>query len=225
MGRSELNYRELVAAMEARGWRVGDLIEWLRLTGHEVAPERVRAWTDAGAVAAGGECPRWPVLLMEGLLGGNGFPKLRYFRASEFGGWADWMHPALLRALDCVRLALDAPLQISKASGALGRHLERGTSMHNVDRCGHVMAADVILPRGFGLAHAFDAVRGAGVVSGVGLYPDWRAGPGLHLDVRHLSPHNLTPEATPRAPATWSGTAGSGGVQVYRSASYVLGRH
>lgn len=222
MSESELNYGELMAALEARGWVWVDLVDWLKQMDHEVNPQTVQAWTSAKAVAAGGGCPRWPLLLMNGVLGGMTFPKLVYFEREEFGAWAPWMHPGLLRALDYVRFVLDAPLKVSTAGGALGRHLENGTSMHNVDRVGYVMAADVILPVGFQLGHAFDLVRGAGVVSGLGLYPDWNQGPGLHLDVRHLSPHNMTRAATPREPATWSGVKGSGGVQVYRSASYVL---
>ena len=67
-----------------------------------------------------------------------------------------------------------------------------------------------------------DRVKEAGIVSGLGVYPDWKQGPGLHLDVRHLTGWNETKGATLKSPATWSGVAGVAGGQVYHSASYAL---
>ncbi|MBP8205298.1 MAG: hypothetical protein KAX68_06050, partial [Giesbergeria sp.] len=127
-----------------------------------------------------------------------------------------------LQALDVAREVLDAPLKISAVNGALGRHLQTQKSMHNVDRLGYVMAADVILAPGFPLGMAFELVGAAGIVSGLGIYPDWKQGPGLHLDVRHLTGWNETKGATLRNPATWSGVAGPAGGQVYHSAAYAL---
>lgn len=224
MGNSDTNYRELRATLESKGWTFGDMGEWLNLIGHPVSKETLLDWASSEGREQGGTVPRWPVLLMQGLLGSRTFPQLRYFKPGEFGNWLDWMHPALLYALDAVRHALDAPLKISTAHGGLGRHLGNGKSMHNVDKLGYCFAADVILPRGFPLADAFDIVRRAGVVSGLGVYPDWNQGPGLHLDVRHLSGWNKTRQATVKEPATWSATKGSIGQQVYHSAAYVLTR-
>lgn len=223
MGTSETNYRELATELDARGWTWADLIEWLQGMDHFVNPRTVTAWTDADKRAQGAEVPRWPVLLLQGVLGTQEWPRLAHFQRVEFGTWAAWMHPGLLRALDHFRACLDAPLKISKAGGALGRHLEGGSSMHNVDRVGYVMAADVILPRGFHLSHALQLAMGARVFGGIGLYPDWAQGPGMHVDVRHLSPWNKTLAASPRTPALWSAVKGAGGAQVYHAVEFVLG--
>ena len=224
MRNSELNYRELRAALESRGWSFGDLGQWLQLVGHPVSKETLEEWASSEGREAGGAVPRWPVLLMNGLLGSRAFPKLRYFLPGEFGNWLDWMHPALLYALDAARHALNVPLKISTANGALGRHMGNAHSMHNVDKLGYCFAADLILPVGFPLGDAFDLVRRAGVVSGLGIYPDWNQGPGLHLDVRHLSGWNQTPGATVKQPATWSAVRGAAGGQVYHSAAFALAR-
>lgn len=179
-------------------------------------------WTNRASVDAGAEVPRWPLLLLQGALGPTTGPTLRHFKAAEFGSWWAWMHPALLHALDFAREVLDAPLKISATNGALGRHLQGEKSMHNVDRLGYVMAADVILPPSMPLRDAYMLVKHAGVASGIGLYPDWNQGPGLHLDVRHLSAWNETKTASLRQPATWSGVMGPGGRQVYQTADFVL---
>lgn len=222
MSNSKLNHFELMAELERRGWSWLSLVEWLSLVDHAILPAMVQQWTDARSVEAGAEVPRWPFLLMQGLLGATEKPALKHFAASEFGKWWPWMHPALLRALDLAREVLDAPLKISAADGALGRHMQNGTSMHNVSRLGYVMAADVILAPGYPLDAAYGVIRHAGIVSGIGLYPDWKQGPGLHLDIRHLAGWNEMKSATLLQPATWSGVAGSGGKQVYHSADFVL---
>lgn len=224
MEKSKINHLELMAELERRGWSWLALVEWLCFVDHAIAPALVQEWTDPKAVEAGAEVPRWPFLLVQGLLGSSEKPKLKHFSPAEFGNWWPWMHPALLRALDLAREVLDAPLKISAANGALGRHLQNEKSMHNVDRLGYVMAADVILPPGMLLESAYGLVRHAGIASGIGLYPDWKQGPGLHLDVRHLSAWNETKTASLRQPATWSGVMGPGGRQVYHSAAYVLTR-
>lgn len=224
MEKSKINHLELMAELERRGWSWLALVEWLCFVDHAIAPALVQEWTDPKAVEAGAEVPRWPFLLVQGLLGSSEKPKLKHFSPAEFGNWWPWMHPALLRALDLAREVLDAPLKISAVNGALGRHLQNEKSMHNVDRLGYVMAADLILPVGFPLGDAFDLVRRAGVVSGLGIYPDWNQGPGLHLDVRHLSGWNQTPGATVKQPATWSAVRGAAGGQVYHSAAFALAR-
>lgn len=224
MSDSKLNHLELMAELARRGWTWLTLVDWLVFVDHAILPATAQQWTNRASVDAGAEVPRWPLLLLQGVLGPTTGPTLRHFKAEEFGNWWAWMHPALLHALDFAREVLDVPLKISAVNGALGRHLQGEKSMHNVDRLGYVMAADVILPRGFPLAEAFDIVRRAGVVSGLGVYPDWNQGPGLHLDVRHLSGWNETRQATVKEPATWSATKGSIGQQVYHSAAYVLTR-
>lgn len=224
MSENMTNHLELRAELEARGWSAADFHEWLELIGHPVAPRVVLDWLNRDAIENGGECPRWPVLLMQGMLGAQEWPRLRYFKPHEFGVWGPWMARPLLYALDAVRHALGVPLRVSAAAGALGRHLQNGTSMHNVDRMGCCMAADMVLPKRFPLYDAFQIVCGVEVVSGLGLYPEWNQGPGLHLDVRHLSPWNITKGATVRNPATWSAVKGAGGAQVYHSVEFVLKR-
>lgn len=222
MSNSKLNHLELMAELDQRGWTWLSLVEWLAFVDHAILPAMVHQWTCRASVDAGAEVPRWPFLLLQGLLGAPAGPTLRHFKPAEFGNWWRWMHPALLQALDVVREAMDAPLKISATNGALGRHLQTQKSMHNVDRLGSVMAADVILSPGFPLGMAFEIVKELGVVSGLGVYPDWKQGPGLHLDVRHLTGWNETKGATLTSPATWSGVVGSAGAQVYHSAAYAL---
>ena len=132
--------------------------------------------------------------------------ELRHFEPREFGLWWPWMDPRLLESLDEFRDRLGAPVMISPAQGALGRRLgEAGRSRHNVDRWKRVMAADVMLPRGPDLT---DPEQGRAVVElarqagfgGIGLYPDWKPHPGLHLDIRPLKADG--------APATWSRIGG-----------------
>lgn len=222
MSASKLNHLELMAELERRGWTWLTLVDWLVFVDHAISPAMAQEWTNRASVDAGAEVPRWPLLLLQGALGPTTGPTLRHFRAEEFGNWWAWMHPALLHALDFAREVLDAPLKISAVNGALGRHLQGEKSMHNVDRLGYVMAADVILPPGMPLKGAYMLVKHAGVASGIGLYPDWKQGSGLHLDVRHLSPWNETKTASLQRPATWSGVMGRDGHQVYRTAEFVL---
>ena len=209
-----LNSKELTAALAARQWGVDDLVRWLATVGHPVDAEIVARWVDGRGEDAAGTVPRWPFLLLECGLQALPPKPCKYFKASEFRAWWHWMHPGLLAALDYARAALDAPLQISPASGALGRHLQREKSLHNVDRYGYCMAADVLVPPGMALDKAFRIVHWAGVFSGIGVYPHWKPRPGLHLDVRHLSPLNPTPEARPAAPAGWSAVREADGRQV-----------
>ena len=222
MSNSKLNHLELMAELERRGWSCLSLVDWLGFVDHDITPAMVQQWTDPASVDAGAHVPRWPFLLVQGLLGPTAGPTLRHFRPSEFGSWWAWMHPGLLQALDVAREVLDAPLKISAVNGALGRHLQNDRSLHNVDRYGYVMAADVILPKGFPLGVAFELVKEAGIVSGLGVYPDWKQGPGLHLDVRHLAGWNDGKRPTVKEPATWSGVAGVAGGQIYHSAAYAL---
>lgn len=222
MSDSKLNHLELTAELERRGWTWLTLVDWLVFVDHAILPTMVQQWANRASVDAGAEVPRWPLLLLQGALGPTTGPTLRHFRAAEFGSWWAWMHPALLHALDFAREVLDAPLKISAVNGALGRHLQNDRSLHNVDRYGYVMAADVILPPGMPLRDAYTLVKHAGVASGIGLYPDWKQGSGLHLDVRHLAGWNDGKRPTVKDPATWSGVAGVAGGQIYHSAAYAL---
>lgn len=148
---------------------------------------------------------------------------LRYFSREEFGAYWPMMSPALLLALDEFRHRLGYPVAISPAPGAIGRPIigsdgqlaeaesSAEKSYHNYLIHGEVMAVDVMPkpPGGATVAERrrwMEAARAAGF-TGVGLYPDWKPRPGLHLDVR--------PDRTPANPATWAGIRNGDGKQVY----------
>lgn len=121
---------------------------------------------------------------------------LKHFKPEEFRGWFDRMNPALLHQLDEFREQLGAPVIISPAHGAIGRHQgETGKSQHNIDRYGEVRAIDV-MPQTDDMRHAFNVAMRVGF-HGIGVYPDWRPHWGLHLDMRKDRP--------PQNPALWSG--------------------
>jgi len=134
--------------------------------------------------------------------------ELRHFRPHEFRGWFHAMSPTLLERLDHWRHMLDAPVLVSPAAGALGRHLGKdNSSQHNVDVWGEVRAIDLMpqLPVEE-MERAFDLAIDAGF-TGVGLYPDWCPQWGMHLDVRK--------DRRIDDPALWSGLR-INGRQVYR---------
>lgn len=137
---------------------------------------------------------------------------LEHFSPAEFGVWWPRMDVDLLRALDAYRDALGAPLEISPATGALGRALGDGNaSQHNVARWGEVRAADVLVPEGMTLRQAYEIARGLELFSGIGVYPDWYPRPGLHLDTRR--------DRSPSDPALWAGRSTDKG-QVYVALQY-----
>ena len=210
------------AVLDERGWLAEHAARMLHVAGIGVTDDQLAAWLRAGGDAH--EQAQGRAILGELLkrVDGEASNPPRWFARSEFGEWADMMHPALLFALDVLRDALDAPLVISPAKGSLGRRLGMSTSLHNVDFHGMVYAADVLLPFWCGVDWGYPAARDLRLFSGIGVYPFWRPRAGLHLDVRHLSPRNPTKGATPRAPATWGGVPGVGGRQEYISAAAAL---
>lgn len=124
-------------------------------------------------------------------------PHLQYFTREEFGDWLFYMSPRLLVMLDVFRHRWHAPVAISPVDGALGRHAGDSTTQHNVDVYGEVRAAD-LLPNGMDTREDMErAIRLAQSLgfTGIGIYPDWKPSPGLHLDVRH--------EKKPGHPAIW----------------------
>lgn len=108
---------------------------------------------------------------------------MRYFKEEEFRGEFDKMDPHLLEVLDNFRHYWQRPVLISPADGAIGRTTSR--SFHNWKRHGSIKAID-IMP--IGLDNAFEAQRAyrhavqVGAL-GIGIYPDWKPRPGMHLDV------------------------------------------
>lgn len=142
--------------------------------------------------------------------------QLYFFDPVEFGVWWPAMDPRLLVLLDVFRFQWGAPVTVSGHPRALGRtDGAAGTSDHNVDRHGCVLAADVF-PGGMinpGAAwRALAIARDVGFTS-LGVYPHWSR-PGLHLGTRRT--------ARPGEPATWGAVRGHGGAQVYVSVQEAL---
>lgn len=119
---------------------------------------------------------------------------LHYFAAREFGPTAqrnrDWwpdMAPDLLARLDVLRGLWRAPIRISPAARALGRHDGADVdSDHNVDVRGRVEAVDAF-PQGLSGAEAAHTLRSIAERVGLGslgIYPDWSPSPGAHFGIR-----------------------------------------
>lgn len=131
----------------------------------------------------------------------------RYLRPADFyRAGVDWlprMDPQLVHGLELFFAAVakeGGQAMISAHEEALGRTNGNNTSQHYFQPGGRVRAADVMVS-GIPLQRAYTLARNLGVFSGIGLYPEWKPYPGLHLDTR-----------TTRAaidPATWSRINGS----------------
>lgn len=210
------------AVLDERGWRGEHAARMLRVARIGVTNEQLASWLRPGGDAYDQAKGRVVLSTLLERVDGEVKRPARYFAETEFGEWADAMHPALVFALDVLRDALNAPLVISPAKGALGRRLGMSTSLHNVDFHSMVYAADVLLPLSCGVDWGFGVARVLRLFSGIGVYPFWKPRAGLHLDVRHLSRRNPTKGATPRTPATWGGVPGAGGRQEYISAAAAL---
>ena len=99
------------------------------------------------------------------------------------------MDTTLLLFIDEFRHRWGAPVSVSKAQGAVGRTY--GNGFHNYKKHGKVMAVDIIPS---GLRTKADFRRALRILSeiraefgiehwGLGLYPKWNSGVGLHVDV------------------------------------------
>lgn len=149
-------------------------------------------------------------------------PDMRHFTASEFGPYWPLMSPRLLTLLDEFRDRLGYPVLISPAPGGIGRPVigsdgsfneeeaESGTQ-HNWVKYGEIRAIDVF-PQPPGGATPEERRRWLKVAqeigfTGIGIYPDWKPGPGMHLDVRE--------DRQPGRPALWAGLRGPDGRQTY----------
>lgn len=112
---------------------------------------------------------------------------MKNFQPSEFRGWHRLMDPKLLLVLDRFRDEWGKPVAVSPAEGAIGRRLNPpNISYHNISKWGLVKAIDVMpdgLRSGSDFRKVFEAAKKAGA-TGIGLYPDWKPKPGIHLDVR-----------------------------------------
>ena len=131
----------------------------------------------------------------------------KYFKPEEFREWWNLMDQDLLRVLDRFREYWGSSVMISPASGSLGRRLAYSSqSFHNVTRYKMVKAAD-IMPSNMNTQadrkRALECALNAGA-RGIGIYPDWKPHPGVHLDVG----------IRVKTPATWSGFSVNG-VQTY----------
>jgi hypothetical protein len=183
------------------------LVWWhWRYPGATVYPDRPLPDLEAGPAEWGAPEPGQSV---EGVDVENRKPVLVYFEPSEFGIWWPFMADDLLHKLDDFRARWGAPVVVSRASGALGRHDGTGESQHNVDAWGEVRAVDVFPMIDGGYIHneaqryrAFKIAKEVGF-TGIGLYTDTRPGNMVHLDVRKTR--------NPGYPAKWSRVAGNYG--------------
>ena len=142
---------------------------------------------------------------------------LYYFRPHEFGptdhreeDWWPHMDLRLLVLNDLFRQQWGQRVRISRNAHALGRRLgPDNESSHNYDRLGKVLANDVF-PEGINTRedaeYAVALAKELGF-TGIGIYPDWRGGCGLHLDTRRCR--------EPGNPALW------GAIQTDAGQTYV----
>lgn len=118
--------------------------------------------------------------------------------------WRPNMPATLLTSLASFGAAVAAAggrAYVSPHPEALGRTSGPTDSQHyaGATGAGRLHAADVMV-EGISLQAAYSIARGLGRFSGIGVYPEWRPHPGLHLDVR--------PERDPIAPALWARLGG-----------------
>jgi len=108
---------------------------------------------------------------------------MKYFTPEEFHGHYERLDPELKEMLDNFREQWGDVVNISPHPDAVGR--TDGNGFHNYKKHGSVKAVDV-LPAGFYGPAAFKRGFAAAVSSGargIGIYPDWRPQPGMHIDV------------------------------------------
>jgi len=107
---------------------------------------------------------------------------VNHFTSKEFRGWK--MSLRLIVMLDLFRERLKKKVNVSKNKDAIGR-MGEGTSQHFFEMFDEVRAIDVI-PEGMTKDNAEEYIKIAEECgfTGVGIYPHWAQGPGLHLDVR-----------------------------------------
>lgn len=124
-------------------------------------------------------------------------PHLYHFIPAEFREWYPVISTRLLVLLDVLRYRWGHAITISANPRALGRHDGPSLSQHNIDRWGEVRAADVFPKSLFKRDDAQRIILLAKEVgfTGIGLYPHWDQGVGMHLDVRH--------DRKPGQPAVW----------------------
>lgn len=135
--------------------------------------------------------------------------RVRYFRPAEFQGYADYLDPLLVYALDEFRHRLGSRVMISPAPGAIVREEGNPNSQHYVgsfDAPIRKGTAIDVMPLDATLQEAYDVARSIEEFGGIGVYPDWKPMPGLHLDTRPKKSGHV---------ATWMGLRMSDGSQRY----------
>ena len=148
---------------------------------------------------------------------------LHYFKPYEFGptkyrkeDWWHFMCPRLLVLTDVFRHQWGRRVRVSNNEFALGRRLGDSESQHNVDRYDECRAIDCF-PEGLVYREdaelAIELAKEVGF-TGIGLYPDWSGGVGLHLDTRRSN--------VPGDPATWGALSTADGEQNYVTLEFAL---
>ena len=135
----------------------------------------------------------------------NGTVELRHFGDNEFGDDLERMDPLQLLYIDEFRNRWGASCSVKD----LGR--TTGNGFHNYVKHGAVKATD-LRPEGMNssidLRRAFDIAVDIGF-TGIGLYPEWASGPGIHLDIGER------PGRGRGNPARWSARYNEKGKQIY----------
>lgn len=112
----------------------------------------------------------------------NKIEKMDYFKEHEFRGQYHLLDDELKRVMDKYRHLWGDIVEVSNSPHAIGR--DYGKGYHNHVLHGKIKAIDLI-PKGmtpdrFRTAYEIGLTAGAG---GIGIYPKWNQGPGIHLDV------------------------------------------
>lgn len=114
--------------------------------------------------------------------------QLDHFSFKEFGADGLLLSVDLLKKLDEFRSRIGQRVLISPAPGALLRfNPEKKESQHFWLKGN---AADIMLPDGIHLDTAYSIAQDVGF-TGIGIGPEWKPFPGMHLDVRQTENNRI----------------------------------
>ena len=133
---------------------------------------------------------------------------VRHFKPSEFihpidGDMLQWLSPSIVYGLDDVREVLGGRIRISPASGSMARFDGNPNSQHFTSNDRQCRAIDV-MPIDNTIVELYEAAKRVPAIKGIGLYPDWKPRPGVHLDTRETT-----------SLASWMGYKGDDNKQKY----------
>lgn len=112
--------------------------------------------------------------------------KVRHFLPEEFRGELSAIDGRLIYAVDELRARLGAALIVSPARGSMTRFGDAArTSMHYANPAAGIygQAVDLMSPEAT-LREVYEAAAAVREIGGIGIYPNWRPWPGVHVDIR-----------------------------------------